>query len=613
MNRKLRAVAFLLFCLTIIIAIFTFSQESEYKNAIYIYMCGSDLETHRGCATDNISELLAADIPDDTCIIIMTGGARRWRNYDISDDHHTIFRIDSGGMTELKKTDEKSMGRAETLYGFLTFCQENYLAKNTGIIFWNHGSGSIGGICYDENFNMDPLTLSELSDVLGRITDNGLHKYDFIGFDACLMANYDTVTAVHDYADYMIASEELEPLGGWDYTVLAEQYGRESFYQDVLDSYVEKCIANEVGIYTLSCIDLIKFEQVEASFEYFCRALEQSEDEYLTDIVSAADEAISFGYKSEAEGYSNMFDLAGFAANWGYSELTRAIEDSTLCVNSSSKEGSSGISIFYPLEDVEQVDSYIINGGSESYNRFLIRHYSDIPLRGLIEFDDAGSNRNNELYVSVTQDSMKYVKSIDYKIFQIINLNDEEQMALCFGTDTDIIIEDHSYITSFEGKWVTWNNEYIYTSAIETNGSKTTYSTPVLLNGQIGTIRFVYDIAQRSFTIQGFLTETDTDAMSRLQDILEGDEITLVYQEISSEYEEVWCLGKTFLYSEDRTFVVKNIPESRYLISLRIKDVFGNVYRSNTALVEYKNGKLECIEIMDDIRYLKFRTVNERS
>ena len=43
-------------------------------------------------------------------------------------------------------------------------------------------------------------------------------KFDFIGFDACLMATVETALTMSEYADYLIASEETGPGVGWYYT-----------------------------------------------------------------------------------------------------------------------------------------------------------------------------------------------------------------------------------------------------------------------------------------------------------------------------------------------------------------------------------------------------------
>lgn len=110
------------------------------------------------------------------------------------------------------------MGNPATLSQFLRIGQSAFPADNYGLIFWNHGSGSVGGFGYDECYPDDRfLSLREIGEALesSRLSDN--KKYAFIGFDACLMATLETASVLSPYADYMIASQELEPGGGWDY------------------------------------------------------------------------------------------------------------------------------------------------------------------------------------------------------------------------------------------------------------------------------------------------------------------------------------------------------------------------------------------------------------
>ena len=61
--------------------------EKNYEDGTYtlmIYMCGSNLESRSGSATKNIAEMLSAEMPENTKVIIQTGGAKKWRNYDIT-------------------------------------------------------------------------------------------------------------------------------------------------------------------------------------------------------------------------------------------------------------------------------------------------------------------------------------------------------------------------------------------------------------------------------------------------------------------------------------------------------------------------------------------------
>ena len=60
------------------------------------------------------------------------------------------------------------------------------------------------GYGYDEKYpGQGSMTLDEINTAL----ENAGVKFDFIGFDACLMATAETALVCSEYADYMIASE----------------------------------------------------------------------------------------------------------------------------------------------------------------------------------------------------------------------------------------------------------------------------------------------------------------------------------------------------------------------------------------------------------------------
>ena len=63
----------------------------------------------------------------------------------------------------------------------------------------------MSGYGYDEKYSRSgSMNLAEIDKAL---KDGGV-TFDFVGFDACLMATAETALMVGDYADYMIASEE---------------------------------------------------------------------------------------------------------------------------------------------------------------------------------------------------------------------------------------------------------------------------------------------------------------------------------------------------------------------------------------------------------------------
>ena len=105
---------------------------------VCIYMCGTDLETGGSCATADILEMLAADIPDDVNILVMTGGTKQWNPLDADkeaiengviekgayvtpkSEHTQVYRIDDDKMNLVYTYDENlDMGDVCTLESFL--------------------------------------------------------------------------------------------------------------------------------------------------------------------------------------------------------------------------------------------------------------------------------------------------------------------------------------------------------------------------------------------------------------------------------------------------------------------------------------------------------------
>lgn len=62
-----------------------------------------------------------------------------------------------------------------------------------------------------------------MSNAIAGVKDpvtNAAFKFDVIGFDACLMAMYETSAVLTPCANFLLASQLLEPGTGWDYSAL---------------------------------------------------------------------------------------------------------------------------------------------------------------------------------------------------------------------------------------------------------------------------------------------------------------------------------------------------------------------------------------------------------
>lgn len=190
--------------------------------AVYWYLCGSDLESEGGFATDDLSELLEVELPENVTVVIETGGAAEWWNETVDASVLQRYVYDSDGLTLVDEQPSASMGDSGTLADFLRFAKENYPADKTAVVFWNHGGGSVSGASFDELYDYDSLTLDEMytafTEVWEPSLEAGQQPLELVGFDTCLMATVDVAYTFCDLSRYLVASEETEPANGWYYS-----------------------------------------------------------------------------------------------------------------------------------------------------------------------------------------------------------------------------------------------------------------------------------------------------------------------------------------------------------------------------------------------------------
>ena len=191
---------------------------------LMVYMCGTDLESRSGMGTADLQEMLVADLGKNVNLLVYTGGCSGWRNNQVSSKTNQIWQVKNGKLACLEKDlGAVTMTDSSTLRGYIRWCEKTFPASRYGLILWDHGGGSVSGYGYDEKFaSTGSMSLSGVDQAL---TDAGV-KFDFVGFDACLMATAETALMLTEHADYLIASEETEPGVGWYYTDWLTALGR---------------------------------------------------------------------------------------------------------------------------------------------------------------------------------------------------------------------------------------------------------------------------------------------------------------------------------------------------------------------------------------------------
>lgn len=105
---------------------------------IFVYLCGTDLESDGGYATYDMEEMLAASTGSNVKFVIQTGGTYFWQNDVIASESINRYEICGGEITLVDEQADASMGSADTLSGFLKWGLQNYPAAKMGLVLWNH-------------------------------------------------------------------------------------------------------------------------------------------------------------------------------------------------------------------------------------------------------------------------------------------------------------------------------------------------------------------------------------------------------------------------------------------------------------------------------------------
>ncbi len=374
----MKKIIFLTLMIAVLLSVSAALPESAgRKLTVMVYMCGSNLETYYGSASKDLKEMMDADAGEDICVLAMVGGSEFW-DLDYDTEYTHIVEIGAGEQHTVCTFEKTNMGEADTLTRLLTWAQKNRPAEDYALIMWNHGAGPLEGICWDELFSMDHLTLKELTD---GIRDAWLYrKLSWIGFDACLMGSAEVAAAVAPYAEYMIASEETEPAAGWNYAFLRDADGDGAATgRRIVDSYFE-ALADSRDPLTLSCIDLSAIGNVIAAMESFFQPIDEGiNEEQFADISRIRSASSGFGKGVRAvgeEGY-DLVDLADLAARYGGegSELDIALKKAVVYVRSDSGK-AGGLSVYHPYINMRKYlenwrDEYRQLDFSAAYTRYI--------------------------------------------------------------------------------------------------------------------------------------------------------------------------------------------------------------------------------------------------
>lgn len=533
---------------------------------IFVYMCGTDLESNYGMGTGDLEEMCAASGSEQVRFVVETGGTYEWKSSAVGSESIQRFVVQQGVIEQVDEQPRVNMGITSTLSDFLLWGVENYASEHMGLVLWNHGGGSVTGVCFDERENYDSLSLSELDEALYTYYEQKGRRFDFIGFDACLMGTVETANILATYADYMYASEETEPGSGWDYTAIGDFLASNPdadalmLGRTVCDSFLEACKAqNDDNMTTLSVVDLNKIDTLLKQFNSFAMGMynESSDSSVRAEMLRAIEQADNFGGNNKSEGYTNMVDMGGIIAACaayvdGAPAALQTLEETVAySVSGQAHSSASGLSIYYPLSVqgseelsvwsgvcvspyylsfVDRQNQSSVSGAGNTYDSYDDSQWFDDDgswfWGWLFDDDDDYWNYLDDYeqtgespYITFAEepqldedgtfwfelDEDGYYNAADvYAMIYMQSPDGEDIIELGETYDINGDWETGVFYDDFDGYWLSLpDGQNLATYIVESAEDYTIYTSPILLNGEETNLRLRLDYSEAEIVIEG--------------------------------------------------------------------------------------------------------------
>lgn len=425
-----------------------------------IYITGSNLESEAAAASIDITEMIDSKFnPEHTKVLIYTGGTTRWSLDEISPEENAIFEVTKSGINKLASYPKASMTDPNTLTGFIDYAYKNYPSDLYDLILWDHGGGPVFGYGLDENdIFSDPMKLNKLAESLSNsaLIKAG-QKFDFIGFDACLMGSIETAAILKDYGHYMIASEENEPGWGWNYNFLSsfnddqKTMDTEKLGHSIIDSYIShyETYPGSVDL-SLAMINLDKIDKLtEPTSTLFANVGNELNQDTFSKYSRTMTREKVYGYNgrnNQSYDLVDILDLTNSLSNLypdDVKNIHTALKD-VVIYNRSNIENTNGLSTYFlnfnKTNAEKLLQEYKDVAYSDKYYDFLTKYKNFVTGEKVVSrsiYDDLPVTKEGSMISVELPDELKdNYQSGEIIIFR--KLGENKFMPIYRGSDVTL-------------------------------------------------------------------------------------------------------------------------------------------------------------------------------
>jgi Clostripain family len=237
-----------------------------------------------------------------------------------------LLVLEDGKYKEVRDLGEISMGRPDTLASFVEEAADRFPARHYGFTFFDHGGGNTGGYVDTGPPGPQELTVPQMrAGLITGMQKAGIDRFDVIDQAACLMANYETVSALAPLGKWLAGSEEImiyHPLAPASLPAMGQGGSGEDVAGAFVQGYVDLLdgIASQPGgeafrdLVAMSVVDGDAVANLDAAMESFSRAAVAHMAEITTEVARARADTLEFitGFPGTEGQSADLIDLGDF-------------------------------------------------------------------------------------------------------------------------------------------------------------------------------------------------------------------------------------------------------------------------------------------------------------
>ena len=609
-----------------------------------------------GAASEDIVEMLTADLSDNITIVIQTGGATRWENTFINPNKTQRFVITKDRYFE--EVSNLPLQRAtdpNTLSDFLKFCKDDYPADHTMLVLWDHGGGPFG-YGKDSVYGGVNMSMKDVNQALSNVyTPNPENPaFDIIGFDACLMSSLEVTHALNGYASFFAVSEESEPGEGWNYTDFLNMMSEDptmspaSVAQAIADTYIDYYMRHNINVGSIGYMHNVTFAVLDAGkTEELYLAYSALTRQQLKDAAEDISVLAEIGRCSNNSPHmaAEVFDVYNLVDLGCYVDLMI----DTYPEECSNIKNLLNEAVIYhrengSLSDTQGISVYI-PGSISSYSglKFFLRYEYDIcedPYTRALYFYKISGCLNDEMLETVKtltdvkpqvldisqftafEKEMPEIDGNNFSIavsgtlqpmiqaydFELALYDEENGRIIYYGQDEYVYLDgEGNLVSEFDGEWVFLDGQPLALEITSKTISSVEYRSHVRYNGSDAYLLFAYDRDTEEFEIKGirlfpddgdqinFTVNSKSNVVLQPKDTIVPVYPTTDFNGMTSEIE-----GEKITYQATSSIVMKGLPSGYYLAMANIYDQRGDSYSSKVIGYVISGGKIKECELNPD-------------